>query len=232
MSLGYCFPLGDTGCLGGGYPTNELESCAVASGCACPMGCFTDTGVGGKICEMPCQSSDACGVAEICRAGSCEINFCAQDLFGRTLPGPRFFDGCDADGTNPVSGTCQPLTLGAGSAATVVGLCLWNGSRRDRSKPALPRECRWSQPFAGDTELRRRGPLCGSGSSGNLCAHLRSHEWGRRRLRRGTDVRCRGAKRSAAGALRWLFARRPEVALAPNDCCSGGCDTQRTGTCL
>jgi hypothetical protein len=231
LSIGYCFPLGGAGCLAGGYPSNELAPCASAVGCACPLGCFNDTGVGGRLCEIPCQTSDGCGAAEICRGGSCEINFCAQDLLGRSLNGPRFFDGCDADGVDPVSGTCEPIALGQGPTATVVGLCLWNGlattgqscaplvSAGGPSRSPANRICVAGDLCVGPGTLASCARSCDptGGGAGGCTEGQACHAVGSNDPRLGLCGGC-----SLAG----------QRCQAPNDCCSGGCDSEKTGTCL
>jgi hypothetical protein len=231
VNLGYCFPLGSGGCIGGGYPLNELAPCAGAVGCACPLGCYTDTGVGGEICERSCESSDVCGAGEICREGRCQINFCAQDLFGRTLVGPRFFDGCNADGVNPVSGTCEPIALGQGSTSMVVGLCLWNGlattgqsctplvNAAGPSRSPANLNCVAGDLCVGPGALATCAKTCDptSGGAGGCIEGQTCGAVGQNDPRLGLCGGC-----SLAG----------QKCLAPNDCCSGGCDTQKTGTCL
>jgi hypothetical protein len=230
-SIGYCFPLSGNGCLVGGYPQNELAPCASKAACACPLDCITDPGVGAKICETPCQSSQECGAGEICRGGTCELNFCAQDLMGRTLVGPRFFDGCDSDGTNPVSGTCQPIALGQGPGAIVVGLCLWNGTAATgQACAALVSPAGPSRSPPGDDCVA--GDLCVGPGSLATCVRTCDPTGG------GAGGCTDGQSCTAAGPSdpRLGFCGGCELpgqkCQAPNDCCSRGCDTQVTGTCL
>jgi hypothetical protein len=229
VSVGYCFPLGGAGCLAGVYPSNELESCATTGGCACPLGCFEDNGVGGKLCEVPCQTSDVCGIGEICRGGSCEINFCAQDLLGRILTGPRFFDGCSADGVNPVSGTCQPITLGQGPNAPVVGLCLWNGEATTGESCAPLVSA--GGPSRSSSQSCVGGDLCVGPGSLATCARTCDPSGG------GSGGCIEGQMCGPVGdndphlGLCGGCSLAGQHCQAPNDCCSGGCDTLKTGTC-
>jgi len=124
--FGVCYATGTGGCSTG-LSSGESQACSSALDCGCPQQCVQNAHLGGKVCEVPCQTAAGCDQDDAhCSGGFCEINYCAADPLGQVLPGQ--LDGpCVVDDGGP--GTCIPFGQFVIDATTPeFGVCFRSGS--------------------------------------------------------------------------------------------------------
>ncbi len=79
---------GNVGATGGaclvGETSQQLDSCADAGGCGCPLACASDPlakpiDSQGRVCEAGCQSDAECNILTACVGGICTLIACGAD---------------------------------------------------------------------------------------------------------------------------------------------------------